>query len=343
MKSPSEYINEERLKRGYNRKFGSIDHKNLDDYLAYLPTENDKQIASNIWKGRNNKSVSEIWEETTQEYKNHLLIGLVDIKELKKLVDETYIGVLPTGEVNAFATYAENGERMIILNEGLLYTIHFWSSFFLRSLDENNDDFFWKDEKVRCDALHWIYNIWTNQLDNDLDVPNIFPKKADSWALSQLLTFSTIVFVLAHEFGHILHNHNGYSNDRRKNHEMEFQADRIGLETAFKYSFYRGITNFKDDTFFMKFMLYSPYLLFNIFALFGIHNTHTHPSVLHRLENIEHFYENFAQNYLGPEKFNTLMRDIDADYFQKMNRIGEKHLNRHLRYSDELKLLMTSW
>lgn len=343
MQTPQDYIRAERLKAKYYQKFGDFDSRQLSDYLKKLPTEKDRKIAEAIWKDRNNQSLSEIWERTTQNYREQLLIGLVNNAQLQKLVKETYLGVLPTGDVNAFAKYAENGEKMVILNEGLLHTIHYWSSFFLRTLDDGNDNFFWDDEKMRNDSLKWIYHVWNNKNSPDIEVPNIFPKTADSWKLAQVLTFSGIVFVIAHEFGHLLHDHKGYSKDRLTNHQMEYDADKIGMEVALKYSIVRGTIAFPDDTFYTKFMLFGPYLVFNILALFGVNDSETHPSILNRLEKLNNGYDSYARDYLGDQKYKLFMESIDSDYFEKMQNISKKLMGRHLLYAAELGKLSEKW
>ena len=339
MITPKEYIYKERKKSGYFNKLKNVNQRQLEQYLEQIPNSKDRLKARKIWQNRSDKTLSDIWEETTSDYKTNLMIGLSDVPELKKIVDETYIGVLPTGEVNAFAKFAPNGERMIIVNEGLLYTIHYWSGFFLRSLEEQKDNFFWKNEELKEESLRWIFNIWNNKLSLDENTPEIFPKSTDGWKLSQALTNSSIVFVLSHEIGHIFHNHTKYSQDRIINHKMEIDADRIALETTFKYAYYRGIVNFSDDSYYTKFMLAAPYLIFSIFALFGINNSRTHPSVLDRIDIINKKYNKIAFEYLGIEKFKLLLEYLDLDIFEKLKKIGSKQLDRHLVYAKELNRL----
>jgi hypothetical protein len=323
--SPAEWLAYQRKRHGY----GSFDLpiQLIEQYIARLPPQNQGE-ALNIWKARYGVSIGAIEDAQMQEYLQHLKPVLNEAEA--EAAGGTYFGIYPTGEFNGYVDYTPKGDRILILHEGLPCTLHYWSSLFVRSLEDGSDTAVSRDPATCMAAFSWIARIWYPKVKCSPSIPDVFPKTEDSWGLAQVLTFSSILFVLGHEIGHLVLKHGSYINDAARNHKEEFDADLVGLKIIIRYALLRGL-NF-DDSYYTKFMLFAPYLVLAAISTLGDTDSETHPSATRRFKRIEASYQKQIRGLLGKNAYKAFLAEFDNDIMKRLSDIGTVLMGRHSVY-----------
>jgi hypothetical protein len=306
--SPKEWLEHIREKHGFTGNY-NIPKDALGDLLSKIP-ESDREKARAIWMSRYEKTVGEVADELMQQYIDQILPVLTPRQ--REIANSTFFGIYPTRKVNGFSGLTPRGDRIVILHEGLGYTINFWSHWYLRNLDEEGKNYLLDDPEQLYLVLRYILRVWYGYTpDNKL--PDIYPKSEDTWQLSEFMTLSAIAFVLGHEIGHIERNHKAYSSNKDRNHSMEYEADRVGLAVSIRYSLLK-VAALELDNYYSKFMLFAPLFALAVMSLFGDTSTITHPSPSSRHDHLLASYEKEMGLILG-EHFGPVVADIDEDLF----------------------------
>ncbi len=276
--SPREWLAHKRNELGADRLFDAPADQ-LAQLIERIPAE-DRDVARDVWMARYDKRIPEIHDELMEQYLDFVRPILPE--EEKQVIDRTYFGVFPTGRFEGYAGLTPRGDRIVILNEGLPYTISFWSHWYLKTYEQGKVDFLANDPVMLQQALRHILSVWLGRPPL-FPIPDVYPISRDSWALGQVLTMSAISFVLGHEINHIVQNDPDYGPDREINHRAEFAADLAGttlsMRAAALYSAYK-------DTYFTNYMLFAPFFALGIISLFGNEDSLTHPSPSRRRDHI---------------------------------------------------------
>ena len=150
--SPKEWLQYIRELKGLNKKF-CIPKNSIKELINKLPEKNRKN-AEKIWLVRYNQNISDIYDELMDTYLQQIQ-PIMAKKELER-IKNTYFGIFPTCEFNGCAGYTPRGDRIVLLHEGLGYTINFWSHWYLRILDENGIDYLSTNPKSLEYVLKYI-------------------------------------------------------------------------------------------------------------------------------------------------------------------------------------------
>lgn len=314
---PKEWLNHIRLKYGfYHSSPFKLNKKWLDELVSRIP-ESNRENAREIWEQRDGKPINEMHEENMSVYLAELEHVIMDAE--KEIYNSTYFGILPTYRFNGCAGKTPKGDSIVILHELLGYTINLWSYWNISFYVEGNVSLL-KDEKKKLKLLEYISNIWNGSPMPDT-MPDFHPKKQQSWQISQMLTFCSIIFILGHELGHLIKGHKSYSDNIDSNYNMEFEADKIGLSFVIRYiyflSSYPGVKPFTGIAF------SSPLFVLSIISLFGNKSTETHPSATLRSEKII-------------DQFSLVLKEEKKKYPDIELNYNEEDLKKYLRdYSNE--------
>lgn len=307
--SPQEWLESIRKSHRYDREFYWPDDK-MEDFLARLPIE-EREPARKVWRARFGRRISEIHDDLMTQYLDRIR-PVLNSDELHA-VDSVYFGVFPTSEFNAWAGTTPRGDRVVILHEGLPHTLAISAHWYLRLWEEGGLTYLSQHTGSHLNTLEYLVRVWYGQVDPDLVLPDIYPKSRDGWGLSEELALAAIAFVLGHEIGHITHGHSGYSDDVAKNHEQEHEADRAGLRLVLRYSLLHSLR--RDDTYYLKFMLFAPLFALAVMALVSGSASSTHPSAFRRREVLmPAFSEEWAYFFRG--RGERALADIDSDLFR---------------------------
>lgn len=174
------------------------------------------------------------------------------------------LGTLPINELNAFVRSFPNGQMLIALNEGLIDFIYLMgrvvASFFTKT-DENNDTdtiTFTLNEEVIAEALENNKNGHTKFIETlvlyfayeNLHISSIYYEKDNNKHLSGVLYDNAELFVVAHEYSHILLDHLSPNRELIKhfldedsslyqlirNWTDEYSADALAVQSVLAYN-----------------------------------------------------------------------------------------------------------
>lgn len=274
--SPQEWLDSIRKRHRYDREFRWPGEK-METFLARLPAE-EREAARAVWTARFGRRILDIHDDLMAQYLDRIRPVLMNDEQ--QVLDHTYFGVFPTGEFNAWAGFTPKGDRVVILHEGLSHTLAISAHWYLRLWEEGGLEYLSRHAASHLHTLQYLVRVWYGQLDPDMVLPDIYPKSQDAWSLSEELAFAAIVFVLGHEIGHITYGHTGYSHDADKNHQQEYEADRSGLRLVLRYSLLHSLR--RDDTYYLKFMLFAPLFALAVMALVSESTSNTYPSAFRR-------------------------------------------------------------
>lgn len=284
--------------------------KKLEELSSQLDLPIEEQDEKSYWLlNRHSSNVNEILKE------NNIVIP-----------NKVILGTLPTNDFNAFVSPFSNGEILVVLNEGLMEFVYLMgrviSSFFSKKDNENkknNITFDLNPENV-------IINLRSNKLGNskfiealvlflayrDLSLSKMYFEKDENMDLSGILWDNAELFVVAHEYSHIILDHlspNKVFSKRLlyddsmlyeiiRSWNEEFSADELALKIVLAH-------NQKERT-----GLFTGYLgiefLFVCFDIIekacNIEFSDTHPSSNKRINNLR---KNLKE--IAPEEYDTII------------------------------------
>ncbi|MCK4622824.1 MAG: hypothetical protein KAT62_11495 [Desulfuromonadales bacterium] len=310
--TPSEWLTSIREKYKLNGNL-SFQDSWLEDLLSRLPASN-RDAARKIWIERRSKKASHVLDEMMEQYLQQVFPILSPNEKIA--AETTFFGVLPTYQFNAYTGFTPRGDRIVILHHALVYTLSYWSHWYLRMKDEGGKDYLRENPRRLIEALLYIVSIWLEQPLN-VALPDIYPKTEDSWQLDECLVFSAISFVIGHELGHIICGHSHYGSDQDKNHMMEFEADQIGLSIAIRHTLVKTSV-VKGDTYHTKFMLFGPLFALTVMSLFGDQSSHTHPSPSDRQTKLLLVFRGELQKILGA-RLSDFLDDVEDNVFDVLD------------------------
>jgi hypothetical protein len=247
----------------------------LSKYLARLP-ESQRAVARAVWERRQGKTINESLDHMILPYLKHF--GTALNREEHLATKDIWYAFLPTFEFNAHATRTPRGDRVVLLHQTLSYTLSFWSHWYLR-LSEEKHDYLAADPRKLREVLDFFGGLWRGS-PPALDPGCVYPRTQESWELDDALTTAALVFVLGHELGHIMKGHRGYDADPEKNHEMEFEADRVGLAITVRHALERSGTD--PDTYSIKYRLFAPLFAAAVISFQNDTDSRTHPAASRR-------------------------------------------------------------
>jgi hypothetical protein len=302
--TPSEWLATLRKKYDLPTNFDFPDSW-MEDLLSKIPVS-DREAARKIWVERRKKTLSQVHDELMEEYLQQVLPVLYP--DEKKIAETIFFGILPTYQFNAYIGFTPRGDRIAIFHQALGYTLAYWSHWYLRLKECGVDNIFEKSEQT----LAYFINIWLGNKPKG-KLPDIYPETEDSWKFDECLALSAISFVIGHELGHVLSGHTQYSSNRDLNHEMEFEADRIGLSIVIRHSLVKTVA-IDGDTYHTKFMLFGPLFTLAVLSLFGNGSSDTHPSPSIRRIKLLAAYRQELQAIFG-DRLDNFLDEIDHDVF----------------------------
>lgn len=275
--SPQEWLNQERIVRGFSGA-SQIDQKWVDQIVSKVPIK-DQKTTKDIWLSRIGKTVGEIHDEQMEQYKARFKLTLSG--DERRVVDDCYFGILPTKDFNAYAGRTPWGDRVVILHEALTHIVAIWCHWYSRSSEEGGN-ILNTDEKKHA-MLEYFVQVW-NEVPVEQKLPDIYPSSKEQWSYSETLAIACMNFIMGHEIGHVIHNHEGYSNNKKANHLMEYQADEKGMEICIKMFLSLVSAGMDDDA---DAYLLAPLMSVGIISLFRDRSSNTHPSATERKEKIQ--------------------------------------------------------
>ncbi len=240
--------------------------------------------------------------------------------------NEIILGTLPLQELNAFACDFENRQKLIVLNDGLFLFLYSMgrviSSFFSKVSTNKQKDYMTFDfnEKnilsnlktnkqghikfVEALTLYFVYQ--------NLSISNIYYEKDENLYLSGILWDTAELFVVAHEYSHIILDHlspkkktikrflDDESNlyEIKRNWTDEYLADELALQLTMAHNKKEGYGLF--SCFIGIEFLFA--CLDIIEKTYNIQFSDTHPLAKMRIENLRKYLQK-----LLPQKADTIL------------------------------------
>lgn len=220
--------------------------KNLEEVASKLklPIEEQNRSTYTIIS-RHSDNINKILKENNVHISNDIVVG-----------------TLPINELNAFVCPFPNGQMLLVLNEGLIQFFYLMgrviASFFNKSGEDKETSEFDFDKEVILENLKnkkvghnkFIETLFLYFTYKDLDISNIYFEKDENKELSGVLYDNAELFVVAHEYSHILLDH--LSPDKKcekrfldeesslyqidRNWEDEFYADSLALQAVLAHN-----------------------------------------------------------------------------------------------------------
>lgn len=205
----------------YSKRFNNINsYRELNEAVEFRRGQFTSAEIERL-KERGDGKIDEIIQE---EFMNDIINPFVETlpEEVKKIIKQVNVIILPTFEINASAIKSPNGEYFVILHQQLmtalshyneaqmifgllmkLYPIEKAQSFMIEAYKEI----------IKCSK-------YKNYLPKFSQLPPFLPR--DLYLLSMEKTFIQELFLVAHEFAHIYLGHLSESNEKRS---IEFQGE----------------------------------------------------------------------------------------------------------------------
>ena len=239
-------------------------------------------------------SLGEMWRISN---KDSLLLNMNKVEKHK--CKNVFISLYPSYQIDAYAFRSYRGDHIILLHfpiNDFLYRLMFPIMQMIMGISRPNLDSL-KSE---------LNNIWYGRTTPPKPVPK---SETEALTLFYLMKAGTF-FILGHEFGHIIKEHNGYTNKKIANHSAEYDADKIGTELLFK-AWATGTyldENFETKTYNESHYIYglvAPVIIFGGFSLLNNKESITHPSPTNRIQKFINYHNQYfpSENTWSPNDF----------------------------------------
>jgi len=171
------------------------------------------------------------------------------------------LGTLPTNDLNAFVRPFPNGEMLVVLNDGLIQFLYFFgrilSAFFSKRDDNSNKNkiiFDFNKKRIRQNLKinkeadsRFVEAFVLYFANRDLTLSNILFEKDENMDLSGILWDNAELFVVAHEYSHIILQLNQVFNKKFSYYDPmlyqvinswneEFAADELALKIVLAHN-----------------------------------------------------------------------------------------------------------
>ncbi len=341
-KNSKEYIYALREELGYNEKFKI--NSFIQNMINNLPDE-DKILSQKIWERRELYSVGHMFDELMESYKWQLFPLLK--KTERKIFDNIFWFIYPSGLFSGLTTLLDNGQRGILLNEGLVHSIAMITHWFISTLEKEKMKNPIRNLENEKKIASYLYNVWHSKTTTISEVPDIYPKSYLYWKYDEILCFGAILFIMGHEFAHILNNDSGYCDNKLKNHIKEYNADKFGLEIVIRYCMKTFITDSTDSVFCLM-SLYSPYIALAAIELENPSETNNHPSSKMRINQIYRNYpsiimkateqkvDDFLEITCAEKKSLEIFNEINSHFLKKCGYIHEELKELKTKYGSNI-------
>lgn len=321
------FLSDIRKELNYDKQFQIT--AQLESFLKYLP-EQDQKIATRIWQNREKMTVGEVYDELIIEYIKEF-VPLLYNNEIE-IFTNTFWAIYPSGTFTGLTGILLTGERIILLNEGLVHSISTIAHWFCYMIENDSLKPHIINQEEEYNFSKYLYAIWNAKPEVIHAYPTMYPKSYDMWHLNELLTMGAIIFIMGHEFGHVLNGDSGDKGSRLLNYNKEYNADKFGLEFVIRYMMYHTASEIFPDTYLIKFSLFSVFLALSSIALYNPNQSDTHPSALMRISKVTEHYPKLLQQYFNKEykEFSKTWCDED-DIIHLLNVINKKFYTNCLR------------
>ncbi len=159
-------------------------------------------------------------------------------------------GVLPTMDFNASLVKSDEGERIVVLNSGIVAYMSQVINSFLATFTTPISKPIWRTEEAQINIIQWTIAVNTGKASLGLNkVPSF--RNASLIGASGNLGDTARVFILAHEYAHLLLNHTSENATKIKNivpgvpgfsieyyikkQEQEYEADQKGVALCIEW------------------------------------------------------------------------------------------------------------
>lgn len=176
--------------------------------------------------------------------------------------NDIVVGTLPINELNAFVYPFPNGQILLVLNDGLIQFIYLMgrvvASFFTKKDEDKETLTFDFDKEIILENLKnnkdghnkFIETLFLYFAYDDMDISSIYFEKDENKGLSGVLYDNAELFVVAHEYSHILLDHLSLDKKSEKRFldeesslyqivrgwEDEFYADSLALQAVLAHN-----------------------------------------------------------------------------------------------------------
>ncbi len=251
----------------------------MSTLLASMP-QGQRHEAEKTWRTRIGSPLSDIHEEQMMQYLASLVIPRKLVDDFSILAEQFIL--MPTNEINAYAGTIPRGDRIVVIHEALTHVVAIFSHWLLFAQEQASKGKSVPPE-MNKEMERYFLAVWFSD-SHFQNRPQAFPRTEEFWELSEFLSYSVMRFILAHEIGHIFHNHKGYTASHDHNHRMEYDADDFAFRCCVWTSVVGGVT--LDDNYFSLYSLLGPFFGLAIISLLGNEDSSTHPSCQRRMAHL---------------------------------------------------------
>lgn len=247
----------------------------------------------------------------------------------RKLMDDVFIGIMPTGLMNAQNIKTSEGNTIIALHSGLLETVDTISRYLPVQIKADLSTKMFPDNDILLlNYLCAIGQLWMPELQNlQYDITALSRLPEASWKRVDMLMKTALAFILGHEIFHLV-NDQEYSEVMSENHTLEFDADFYGLNHAAKVFWKASAVEDGLSLELTTYALLGPYVALATEAIAAKTNSKNHPPSKNRLEQIDKVlldaFMRTAKNVQVTKKFENLLVGV--------KQVGSMFVASHVRY-----------
>ncbi|MCP9319095.1 hypothetical protein KBX73_04740 [Acetobacter persici] len=328
--NPDEWIALKRKTHGYSE----TKYKDQDFWAEMTAAAEENHVdLSNI------AEKNDIWrdEKIIEVVKSIMILN----EEQSLALKSVNIYIYPTPDIRARVATTPKGDKLILLHSGLIHTIFQISQ--LIALMENPKLYseYMNKEGVLTALCADIGRSFSDDIkkikfDHKLTV---IPLNRDQYNTAATIAYGCIIFIIAHEIGHLVHNHLGYTNNEKLNHKAEFEADEIACDIFYQYCKTSILTLTKPQ---VDSLFCVPFMAIGIINMLST-STVGHPSPKTRLEKILlnlkrkiNFENKSKKNMILKFEINLLYLDFSAKALKLKGAFIYKLLTQMGKYMDEM-------
>lgn len=306
-------MNDEKKVEDMNPKEWIALHRKHNGYVdtAYQDQEHWKEL-SGVAK-KHNIDIGNVADKN-DSWRDDKIIDVVTrmmvlSDDQREALESVNIYIFPTNTMRARVAKTPRGDTLILLHIGIIRTIFKLSQLIALMSDPRRYVAYMTTRGVMtalCVDIGQAFSDEIKKIKLDENLARV-PLTESQYRAAATMAYGCLIFIIGHEIGHIVHEHDGYTDNVKLNHKAEFEADETACDIFYEYCKFSSMVLSGPQ---LENLFCVPYIAVGMINMVSS-LTDKHPSPKTRLEKVLTRMRRKILNEMRHKRYETLDSKIE--------------------------------